>query len=244
MFFLFPTLILGVPLFYVLLAVIPAIALLVYVYNQDSIEHEPGSLLANLFLRAIAAGFIAMIVEMILTKILDISTTSYFKGTAMYVVITAFLVVAVVEEGAKYALMAQRTWNDPNFNFRFDGIVYAVFTSLGFAAMENIGYVFNYGAGVVVSRALLSIPGHMAFAVVFGIFYGRARMQMNRGNRTYAIINNVTGYVLSVLLHGFYDTCCMLQTNYSTIAFVAVVVVIYIIVFILVKKEARTDHAI
>ena len=67
------------------------------------------------------------------------------QSTVGYTLVLAFAVVAVVEEGAKFAMLKRRTWNDMNFNYRFDGIVYAVFVSLGFAAFENIGYVLGYG---------------------------------------------------------------------------------------------------
>ena len=78
-----------------------------------------------------------------------------------YTILMAFLIVAVVEEGTKFLFLKRRTWRDPNFNFRFDGVVYAVFVSLGFAAFENIEYIFHYGLSVAVPRALLAIPGHM-----------------------------------------------------------------------------------
>lgn len=69
-----------------------------------------------------------------------------------------------------------RTWRNPNFNYRFDGIVYAVFVSLGFAAFENIQYVLHYGLSVALPRAIFAVPGHMSFAVFMGLFYGRAKL--------------------------------------------------------------------
>ncbi len=92
-----------------------------------------------------------------------------------YTILLAFLVVAVVEEGTKFVFLKLRTWRDPNFNFRFDGIVYAVFVSLGFAAFENINYVLGYGLTVALPRAVLAIPAHMGFAVFMGLFYGRGK---------------------------------------------------------------------
>ena len=87
-----------------------------------------------------------------------------------HIILLAFLVVAAVEEGSKFFFLYRRTWHDPNFNFRYDAIVYAVFVSLGFAAFENVKYVFNYGLSVALPRAILAIPGHMGFAVFMGFF--------------------------------------------------------------------------
>ena len=137
--------------------------------------------------------------------------------------------------------MHKCVWKDPNFNFRFDGIVYAVFTSLGFAAMENIMYVFGFGFSVVLSRALLSIPAHMAFSVVFGVFYGRARLYANRGRKGMSFLNILIGYLTAVFFHGFYDSCAMIGSTFSMILFALFMIVIYVVVFMVVKSEARTD---
>ena len=84
-----------------------------------------------------------------------------------YGILTAIF-VGLIEEGSKFFFLYRFTWKDKAFNYRFDGIVYAVFVSLGFAALENVFYVFNYGTGVALQRALLTIPGHMSFAVYMG----------------------------------------------------------------------------
>ena len=121
-------------------------------------EKEPPGLLFSLILMGFAAALAATVLEelgeSVLSAFLDPSSPAY-------TIALAFLVVAVVEEGGKLFFLKQRTWRDPNFNYRFDGVVYAVFVSLGFAALENINYVFGYGLQVAVPRALLAIPAHM-----------------------------------------------------------------------------------
>ena len=114
--------------------------------------------------------------------------------------------VAVVEEGTKLFFLKRRSWRDPNFNFMFDGIVYSVFVSLGFAAFENIKYVFTYGLSVAMPRALLAVPGHLGFAVFMGVFYGRAKLCESRGQYFASKVSMAMGYVAAVFLHGFYDS--------------------------------------
>ena len=63
-----------------------------------------------------------------------------------------FVVVAISEEGFKYVLLKKRTWKSREFNCEFDGVVYAVFVSLGFALWENIFYVLSYGFATAVAR--------------------------------------------------------------------------------------------
>ena len=223
---------------YVLAAVLPAIFLMRYVYRQDIIEHEPIPLLVSLIGRGILAALAAIVLEMLGQSILNALVE---PENPRYVYLMAFLVVAAVEEGTKFFFLYRRTWRDPNFNYRFDAILYAVFVSLGFAAFENVKYVFSYGLSVALPRAILAVPGHMGFAVFMGVFYGRAKRCFDRGNAGGCRWNLVLSYLFPVLLHGVYDTCCMSGTTQSTLVFVAFVVVMYLAVFNLIRHEAKTD---
>ena len=226
-------------LIYLLAAVLPAVFLLRYIYKQDTVEKEPPGLLFSLLLRGVLAALLAIVFEELGERVLNTYISD--SSSTVYTLVLAFLVVAVVEEGAKFLLLKQRTWHDPNFNCRFDGIVYAVFVSLGFAAFENVGYVFGYGLQVAVSRAFLAIPAHMGFAVFMGAYYGRAKLCESCGNLAGMDRNLWTGYLISVLLHGFYDACAMTGNTLSTILFVAFVVIMYIVVIRRIKRESATD---
>ena len=223
---------------YVLAAVLPAIFLMRYVYRQDEIEREPMPLLVSLIGKGILAALAAIVLELLGQTVLDALVD---PQNPVYVYLMAFLVVAAVEEGTKFFFLYRRTWHDPDFNYRFDAILYAVFVSLGFAAFENVKYVFSYGLSVALPRAILAVPGHMGFAVFMGIFYGRAKRCYDWGNDFGCKANLTLGYLFPVFLHGVYDTCCMLGTNKSTLVFVAFVLAMYLIVFRLIRRESRTD---
>lgn len=226
------------PLLYVLAAVLPAAVLMVYVYRHDKVEREPVGLLLSLLWRGVLAALCAIVLEIIAQLILD---RIFTPGTFWHTVLTAFLVVAAVEEGMKYYFLKRRTWDDPNFNYRFDAIVYAVFVSLGFAAFENIQYVFAFGLSVAIPRALLSVPGHMAFGVYMGVYYGRARFRESYGHWAAAQSDRRTAYLYPVLLHGFYDACAMLGTTKATVVFILFVAVTYWSMFRRLRREARRD---
>ena len=162
-------------------------------------------------------------------------------GSPVYTILLAFLVVAAVEEGTKYWLLKRRTWNHPAFNYRFDGIVYAVFVSLGFAAYENIQYVLHYGLSVALPRAFLAVPGHMSFAVCMGIYYGRAKLCEGWGDYDGVRKNLRTGYLFAVFLHGFYDACAMIGTTRATILFLAFAALMFFKVYRQLKRESLTD---
>ena len=226
---------------YVIAAIGPAIYLLCYIYKQDTIEKEPGKLLVSLFLMGCLAGVISCILE----EIGDSALSRYMDpNSPSGEIITAFFIVAVVEEGSKFLLLKARSWKDINFNYRFDGVVYAVFVSLGFAALENIGYVFSFGLSVSLTRALLAIPGHMGFAVFMGAFYGRAKVCEVHGDNLGKNLNLLIGYLVAVLLHGFYDATAMMQTTASTLIYIVFVIVMYIIVYRKIRRESATDAMI
>ena len=236
LFFMLPSL--AVIAVYLLAALLPAIFLMRYINKKDRLEQEPPRLLASLAFLGVAAALAAMALEFAGEGILSSLLT---PGSPEHSIVSAFLVVAAAEEGAKLLFLKLRTWKNPNFDFRFDGIVYAAFISLGFAAFENILYVFGYGLSVSLSRAVLAIPGHLGFSVFMGLFYSRAKLAENRGNKPGKALNLALAYISAVFLHGFYDACAMIGTVLSTVLFIAFVAIMYIVVIRIIKKESDGD---
>jgi len=226
---------------YLFAAVLPAVFLLTYIYREDTIEKEPAPLLWGLLLMGVLAALVSIVIEELIDGYL---VTILDNKSAAYSIISAFLGVAAVEEGTKFLFLKLRTWKDPNFNYRFDGVVYAVFVSLGFAAFENIGYVYGYGLSVSVPRAFLAVPGHMAFAVFMGAFYGRAKLCRDLGDRAGCFWTLLCAYLTAVFLHGFYDSCAMIGNVLSTLLFVIFVIVMYVVVFKKVRRESQTDEPV
>jgi len=223
------------------LAVFPSIYLLLAIYKQDKIEKEPSSLIIKLFIFGGIAAFLAGTLEEYGQSVLNLFT---INNDRTYIILFAFLVVGVIEEGLKFIFLKKLTWNHPAFNYRFDAIVYAVSISLGFAALENILYVFSYGLSVVIPRALLAIPAHTGFAVFMGAYYGRAKLAYEKDKKSYSNWLLFLGYTFAVFLHGFYDACAMINEPVFTYIFMAFVVIMYIIVIRKVRKESKTDSLV
>ena len=152
-------------------AVIPAVILLVQVYKADKLDKEPPMLLLSLVLYGIAATALAKVTERLGVGLLNL----LFGGQGfLYNLLLYFLVVGLSEEGFKYLLLKRRTWPSAHFNCQFDGVVYAVSVSLGFALWENIAYVLSYGMSTALVRAVTAVPGHACFGVFMGAWYGMA----------------------------------------------------------------------
>ena len=226
-------------LVYILAAIVPAIALMVYVYRKDRIEKEPVQLVGALLLMGVLSAFAAMGLEKLGEMILPAIVS---ETDPHYMIFFAFLVVAVVEEGVKFFFLRRRTWRDPNFDHQFDGIVYAAAVSMGFAAAENIGYVFSFGLSVAPVRAFLAIPGHLSFAVCMGVLYGRARLWENRNYHGKAVAFQIAAYLSAVFLHGFYDACAMIGTKTSMAVFAVFVIAMFVTVFFIIKRESEKDR--
>ena len=220
-------------------AVIPAVVLLVKVYKVDHLDKESPRLLWNLVVRGAIATVFAMLTEWIGEFVLS---SFVQEQTVLYNFLLYFIVVAVSEEGFKYLLMKQRTWKDPEFNFQFDGVVYAVFVSLGFALWENISYVLMYGFGTALIRAVTAVPGHACFGVFMGAWYGLAKKYESYGMHSQSKTCRVVALLSSIVLHGCYDfTASIENQNYAWI-FVAFVVAMFLVAFRLVKKLSQNDR--
>ena len=222
-------------------AIIPAVWLLRYVYRADVLEKEPGGLLLSLVLRGIVATFLALLTERLGSSILYL----FFKeDTLVPHFLMYFVVVALSEEGFKYLLLYRRTWHSPDFNCRFDGVVYAVFVSLGFALWENIQYVSMMGLFAAAVRALTAVPGHACFGVFMGAWYGMARWYENYGEYDKSRRYRRLALIVPTLLHGCYDFIATINGTLFGMIFVVFVVLMFAAARGTVKKLSQDDRYI
>ncbi len=225
-----------------LIAALPPIALMIFIYTRDKTEKEPiGLILKCVFFGALSTGF---------SLLLEWGTLSFISENMMRttewvrVAFTAFIGVAVVEETGKYLGLKISTWKHREFNYTFDGIVYSVAVSLGFALVENIIYVFRFGPGTGMFRALTAIPAHASFGVYMGYFYGLAKFYEVAGNKGRKTRNLWLGWTVATLLHGFYDFCAMMESQAMTVIFIAFVLAMDVAVLVQIHAASKNDTPI
>ena len=179
-----------------LLAVAPAMVIILYIYFKDKFEKEPIQLLfKNFLLGATASILITFILGLVALYILPVhDTKSFYKQF-----VKAFIAVALVEEFSKYVIVRFYAQRNKEFNEPFDGIVYAVLVSMGFATLENVLYTFQHGAGVGLLRAFTAVPAHATFAILMGYYMGKAKFSVNKRQL------NLLGLFVATLFHGAYD---------------------------------------
>ncbi|MEE1044955.1 MAG: PrsW family glutamic-type intramembrane protease [Olegusella sp.] len=220
-------------------AVLPSLFIADYIYKHDNTDVEPMGLLRSLFLLGAASCLPAALVEQVLDGFLvdAFGSTSY-----AYILLDYFVVVAGAEEGFKYLVLHWRTWKDPAFDHRFDGIVYTVMVGLGFATLENIMYVFQYGLGTGIVRAFLSVPGHAGWGVIMGYYYGRMKMFDTLGDQAQYKRARIAALAVPMLCHGLYDTLMSLPGDMLPfLVGVGFAIAIDVGVIKLIKSESQSD---
>ncbi len=222
-------------------AVIPAVLLLIYVYKADRLEKEPASLLGVLLLQGIISTALAAYAERIGARLLNAVLS---EDSLLYQLLFNFLVVGLAEEGFKFLLLRWRTWRSPYFNCQFDGVVYAVFVSLGFALWENIDYVVMYGFGTAVLRAVTAIPGHACFGVFMGAWYGLAKSHERHGHARYAKVCLRLSLICPIVLHGIYDLIASSDRDGTLTVFIAFIIVMFLAAYFTIKNLSRRDRFI
>lgn len=243
----------------ILAAVIPALLLLIQVYRADRLEKEPISMLLGLVICGIIAAELASLSEQAGIWILDrfyapsiqleSPAAAFFKASAqasdrdvrLYYGLLFFAVVGLSEEGFKYLLLRLRTWRSPQFNCTFDGVVYAVFVSLGFALWENVLYVLEYGFATAVARAFTAVPGHACFGIFMGTWYGAAKRRALFGQGGRSRFYRLMALVMPVLLHGSYDYIALAENSELGWLFFPFIALLYLSSLILVRRLSRKD---
>jgi RsiW-degrading membrane proteinase PrsW (M82 family) len=177
------------------LAVAPGVAIGIYIYLKDKHEREPIGLLLMSFLYGALSTLVTLLVSWPLTASVVID-----QGSLVDQFLNAFFLVALVEESSKFIFVRFVLYPNKNFNEPFDGIVYALMVSMGFATLENVLYTFQYGVETGVVRMFTAVPAHATFGVLMGYFMGKAKFTHTKG-LYYACL----ALFVATLFHGSYD---------------------------------------
>ena len=195
-------------------ALAPIGALLLIIYKVDRYNREPLRLLLSLF----AFGGLIAVPVVIVESYLGYLNFFALTESDLANLYTAFVVAAFTEELFKWLVLWNYAYRDRAYDEDLDGIVYAVFVSLGFAAIENVGYVVGSGEmSVALLRAVTALPGHMIFGVTMGYFFSRMKFAQTR---TAFIRFRRLSLLMPMLLHGVYDYILMSNFRWLAIFFV------------------------
>ncbi len=194
-----------------------------YMYIRDKYEKEPYMMLLLGLLYGVYSTFVIWGVGLFLEWVFPHVEQPFYS---------AFVSSAGIEELVKFLFLYFLVWRNPNFNEPFDGMVYGVFISLGFALLENIIYVFHSelgGYSTAMARAVFSVPGHGLFGAQMGYYFATAKFE---GKKRYLWLALFVPYVL----HGIYNYILFLDRRLLWIPFLAFVVFLWVLALGRIKK--------
>jgi RsiW-degrading membrane proteinase PrsW (M82 family) len=202
------------------MAIGPALFWLIFFYRKDKYATQPLSWIVKIFLLG------ALIT-------IPIAICESIAGILISEFAIAVIVAPSVEECGKYFVVTRYVYTTSEFNEPVDGIMYAVAAALGFATIENILYIFSIPLtelptlfGVVIGRAVLSVPGHALDSSIWGYSLGIAKFGLPRDAPKI-----ITGLAVAIVFHGLF--------NFLLMSFLGIALLLLIVIPFLWKLVRR-----
>ena len=212
-------------------AILPAIVLIVHIYNRDKWQKEPPRQLFKAFVYGVGSAMIVLLLP-------AFGLVSATPGTSISAQIgNAFSSAAIPEEMAKLFMLWLFLRKCREFDEHMDAIVYAVCVGMGFAATENILYLFSnidswLATGIM--RALISVPAHFFFAIIMGYYYSLAHFRIGK-NRT---LDALSALLIPILAHGIFDALLFISAMNQGMA--GILTLVFLIGFFFLRKYASS----
>ncbi len=191
----------------------PALALMSFIYLKDKFT-EPFSLILKTFILGALLVFPIMFIQYALT-IENVSGNNFTQS---------FLQVGFIEEFFKWFIFMYVIYHHTEFDAHYDGIVYAVSISLGFATVENFLYLLTNGIEYAFTRALFPVSSHALFGVIMGYHFGKAKVNSN-----YKKWNIALALIIPFILHGSYNYILKTITSNWLTLLIPFMIVLWII---------------
>lgn len=201
------------PLAIISLAFAPGLFWLWQIYSQDRYRPQPKGLVARTFILGAAAAIPISVVEGFLSPGPSLETILARPENLISLAYIAFIVAGLTEELGKYLVVRQTIYSSPYFDEPMSGLIYASAAALGFASLENLGYLFIFGPEVILIRGPISTLAHVFFSATWGFPLGWQKSRTRLGRWL-----TLLGLVASMALHGLFDFLLFTQSQYSLLA--------------------------
>ncbi len=252
-----------------IIAMLPGIFLCGYVFYKDRIEKEPFGLLALLFgagaVIYIPSYFLEKLIVRLIDKIFANSMSLSVEGTVIYssaqaeffhILLCSVFGFALIPICLKFATLYFLTHRNKNFNYLFDGIVYSVFVSLGFALSENIVFAMQNDTDLIIAKAMTSVPCHLFIAIIMGYFYTMWHMRFKANKIENIMLKNgiveedkirssagwlISGFIALVFIGSLYTLSAFGKSQMAVALFYSAVYVFYGLSFVIINHIADKD---
>lgn len=223
-------------LFIIVAACLAPVLLVWYIDKKDRYKHEPKKEIWKAFGYGVLVAIVSVIVEVIFELVGLISSESTSIGSSIW---TAFVGAAFPEEIIKLLFLWLFIRRCKYFDENMDGIVYAVAVGMGFAAIENLGYLYtnlDSWQSTAVMRSLMSVPCHYICAVLMGYYYSLAHFKGNIRDRYFMLL-------MPILFHGVYDSLVfMMRVSGDTILLLMLLLLALLVFFMIRTSKVIEAH--
>lgn len=185
-------------------------------YNSSRYRRNNLKLLLIIYLGGMACGMIALLLNHMVEKFTifwpGAPETWWLEGAVQLPLASSgfWIMVGVNEEFAKLIILLMVVFGLRERRDPFDGMLFAAVIALGFATIENLFYLEQYGPGVLVTRSAVTVPAHAFMSAPMGYVVVKARNLLDdepehtRVSHR-AMLTILAGWLVSVGLHGAYD---------------------------------------
>jgi len=218
--------------FLIVPVVIPVLFWAAYHYHKDRHLPEPPLNLLLCFVLGVVAAGLSKLMYMGLDP-LGLRLDAVALGTENPLGLLAYALMAIgpIEEFAKLLPFVVVVLRFKAFDEPLDGIIYASFIGLGYAATENLYYLDFLTPLEAAARGFASPVVHILFASIWAHWITQARMQHNSIAKAL-----LPGFTLSALLHGIYDFLVLLNPVSALPIAAALIIVIWIWRLVLMRR--------
>ena len=173
------------------LGLAPGLLWLWLIYRGNKNRPEPKGLVIRTFIFGAIATIPVSIIETVLVlpylfaHLQDLQSYAISGFNNMSVAQTAymsFIVAGSTEELCKFLVVRATIYKSPYYDEPIDGLVYSSAAALGFASLENVGYLLSYGWQTALIRAPITTLAHVTFSALWG--YPLARKKLKKKNST------------------------------------------------------------
>lgn len=204
----------------VFLAVIPPLLILFLINRYCETKRSDIKLFALLFF---AGGLLITLVAMFGGDALTRAAGTVLGGSILFILISNIFTVALPEEALKYVILRWRFAKGDRFTDPLYAIAVSVTLTMGFSFYEQMVYTLGEGIATVIMRAILSVPGHMAHAILMGWFLHLAAVCKVAGDDAGKKKNFRLALLVPTLTHGIYDIIISLNQQYGSDLLIALI---------------------
>jgi len=195
-------------LFYIIFGLTPSIIWLLFYLRKDA-HPESNKMIIKIFFYGMLAAIIAAVVEIGIFSGLSLfgkNLTETFP--ILFFIFYHFIIIALVEEVAKYLVVKEKVINDPEFDEPIDAMLYMIIAALGFAALENLlvlfpgkePFLFKQTVNISAFRFIGATFLHALCSGTLGYFLALSIFEPKRKIKLI-----LTGIIIATILHGLFN---------------------------------------